>query len=292
MPLDCNPERSAGVPCPADVDLWAEVVAKSLPAGWIWESASEPGTVMHSRVRVMAGLLADFHAKACALPLEFNCDTQVETTDSWWADYGLPDPCGIADLCGKVTFIGDGRCQSLLEIGASLGFDLCCETIPPEIQPGGWNLGCDQMPPKVEWLAGGSELGFMCLGSGPPDLGGSDLGVSSAGADDCNEAGYRDLGDAPTTTIGPCDLVGCERYFVPCLSEFTLCWAPFRHDYTGTAYHIKVGISGASPILAGFTEVGCWNLGCDEVCSPPINERHCVIERHVHAHVRAVPVYC
>jgi uncharacterized protein YmfQ (DUF2313 family) len=288
MALDCGSPSTAAVPCPADKDMWARVVCDLLPRGFAWDAADEPGTLMHGRVMVIADMMATFHAQACALVNEFRCDTASVTLDSWFADYGLPDNCGIAELCPKVTTIGDGSCASLQEIAASIGkvriattdpvlatltpgtdayeaelathgpnygIDLCCNWLPPEMQCGEcWEMGIDQMAPAIEWEHGGCDLGFMALGHCPLPSGlGSTLGwvpLNSSGQD-CNIAGYQNVTTPVVPTLLPCaPVVHCGQWVPPADQEFAVgCAVPWSFDYVGTAYHMQVGIVGTSAIL-------------------------------------------
>jgi hypothetical protein len=287
------------VACPGNEMQWAERFCQLLPPGFAWEAAGEPGTLMHGRVKVIAGLFDRFHIDACAMPREFVCDTVTDwSRDFWNADYGLPDDCGINDLCFKVAYDGGARCEDIAEIGALLGFEMCCEAVAPEIQPGCWDLGCEAMPPVVEWLEGGIDLGTLSLGFCPPELGiGSPLGDDTLTTldDDCNIAGYSDVlpAEAIVGEVCPPTERG-RRWMPPSNGTFEMCASSYRHDYTGTAYVLRVGVKGSSAVLADpeYAEVGCMEIGCSQLCAPPLPELLCFVERITHAHIKVVAEYC
>jgi hypothetical protein len=270
-----------------------------LPPGFAFEAADRPGTYLNGRVRAVAHILQHEHELACRLLPEFVCDTADQTLPEWYADYGIPDDCNINDLCAKMTAIGDGTCASLQDLARMLLADICCTDLPPEIQPGCWDMGCDQMPPEVEWLHGGSELGFAQLGECPEaDLRGSSLGVETHNADeeDCNIAGYYEEDAAAIPLDPPCDDVPCPPYAVTEISGTLLvgCGAPWTHEYTGTAYVLLVGLMETSPImhLPDWNQMGCMEMGCDQLCAPDLESILCFVDRHRHAHVRVVRQYC
>lgn len=332
MALDCGPAPVTGVPCPGDIDVWLGALCASLPRGFTWDAAEVPGTLMHARATVLADLIDALHQEVCAVLAEWHCDTATRTLDSWGADYGLPDDCGITELCHKVTFVGNGRCESLQEIASSIGrahlaatdaallaltpgtlaydaemethapyygVELCCEPIPPEMQCGDcWEMGVDQMAPGIDWQGGGYDLGMVPLGYCPPiENIGSNLGLGAYNdlAEDCNIAGYYESTVDDTATALPCaPVVVCGQWFPPVSGTFMVgCAAPWTHDYQGTAHHLKVGIKGTSEILKGYMETGdCWEMGIDQLCPPPVPELFCFIERHVHAHIVPIPQFC
>ena len=291
MALDCYPVGATHTPCPTTVDDWVAVICASLPPGFAFEAAETPGTLLNGRVRAVAHLLQVFNEHACALLPEFNCDTADLTLDDWNADYGIPDDCGVNDLCLKVTMTGDGTCASLDVIAKALGFDLCCEEIPIEIQAGCWNLGCEQMAPQPEFKGGGAELGFAGLSCGTP------VGGAPEPDGDCAIAGYWEEEAVPTAAEQACTLdPACNPYQPPNMGELIAgCRMPWDvSGYVGTAYHLKVGVRTDSPALndPGFAEVGGFELGCAQLCTPPVHELACFITRHRHAHVVPVFTYC
>lgn len=334
MPLDgaCAVPAITQKPCPADVDHYARLLATLFPPGLAFYSVDWAGSVQYGRVRSMAAALADLDAEACSLLPEFRCQTVDRTRESWMVDYGLPDDCGINDLCVKVTSIGDGTCASLVEIGAALGFDMCCEEIAPEIQPGCWNLGCDQMPPAVEWKGGGSELGFAGLPCVANNFDGNGLGVETM-AGDCDVAGYFVRPPTPETMPNPCvyEVVQCRAYERPLMGELLVgCRAPWScADYVGTAYHFITGLRSDQEGVIGFRAyckedfglganhsgdglgaeglgehvpmtnvpmpwaiMGCWEVGCTSLCSPPVNEVLCFVLKLRPAHTVPIRRYC
>lgn len=97
-----------------------------LPRGRAWTTTSET-PVRLGVLDAMANLWAFLEARICAAKLEFFCQTQVETTDLWLADYGLPDACDpYPDLCGKVAAFGGARCAYFVEIAARAGWAISC----------------------------------------------------------------------------------------------------------------------------------------------------------------------
>jgi hypothetical protein len=294
MTLDCSWPAQPGVPCPSTVDNWMDAFVALFPRGFAWDALEYTDSLMYHRARVVAYMLQEFHEKACALPPEFRCHSADLTLSSWWADYGLPDACGITQLCPKVTWIGDGTCNALVEIGASLGYEVCCEELPVEIQAGCWNLGCDEMAPEPVYEKGGSELGFMSLGYCPTEEDGAPLGDATLGTEDCNIAGYGVSPPEISVDDPPCDMEGCMPWEFVWNQTWQLCHEPYELNYVGNAYHIKVGVKGTSSVLAdpSYIQMGCWEMGCGQLCVPPVAELLCFFERHRHAHIKLIPVYC
>lgn len=145
---NCDTPASVTVPCPGDVSLYYGALLGCLPLGWAWDALNEPTTIMARRLSVLAQLFQLFHEQSCALLPEFHCFSADLTLESWWADYGLPDDCGINDLCVKMAALGGQNCASYIDLGDALGIDICCQEIPPELQCGCWQLGVDQMAPS------------------------------------------------------------------------------------------------------------------------------------------------
>lgn len=305
MISECSFPTSSGVPCPGDEEMWLRTFVSLLPPGWAFEAADFDETNMSKRLRVLADLFQLFHENACALLPEFVCDTQVLTEDSWFADYDIPDECNINDLCLKVTAIGDNTCASLQELadkisdglGPGNGIDLCCEAIPPEMQCGQcWDMGVDQMAPQPVWSRGGSELGFASMGFCPAPTCGTDLGHEMLGGEDCNIVGFCYPAEEIIAPDPACIITdACYPWEFVSQEKFTVgCPAPLELNYTGTAYHLKVGVLGSSEILNDptYAQMGCFEMGCAELCTPPVAELVCFISRFRHAHIVPVPVYC
>lgn len=240
-----------------------ESVSQKYPPGWAFAGASDVSTVLGSDVLARAEAAYDVNRLAVALLDEWVCQTARTTLPDWWADYGLPDACGIDNLCAKVAAVGGATCQYFVDLGAMLGFDITCADIAPEIQAGGnWQLGVDQMPPDPVYDGGGSELGFAYVGPCP------------------------DGDPEPATTV-----VECVEWAPPSVGPLLCgCAAPWALDYTGTAYHTLVGLPQPVSLIPSFAVVGSWSLGCVPLCSPPRDELLCFLARYRPAHVVAVPI--
>jgi len=284
---ECSTLTASEVPCPGDVDLWARTLCALLPPGFAFYAADEAGTLMNGRVRAVAHLFDAYHQEICALRPEFRCDTADRTLDDWHIDYEIPDPCGVNDLCAKVFGMGDGTCESLVDLGRTIGMEIECSSLDVEIQPNGWNLGFGEMPPDVVWLDGGSELGEVCLGYCPPIAAGSGLGLAE---DDCIVTGFHELDPLVPLVPGPCEPDGCVKWERPARGTLDLCHAVYRQEYVGNAHHLRIGLHPSSELLSHtFPQMGDMNIGCDQLCAPPVAEVVCWIERHMHAHVVPIP---
>lgn len=297
-----------------------------MPRGWAWDALNIPGTFMRGRNVAVAEMLYLLHRWSCELLPEFHCFSQAKTTDSWNADYGLPDDCGLNDLCAKVIAIGGQNCVSFVEMGAMLGFDLCCQDVPAEIQTGCWRLGVEPLGPEPDFRYGGCELGYIGLPC-PEVVQGSGLGYDDLGPDDCNVAGYYEIEGAeiePDTE--QCRMSGCENYDGGYPSGLLPgCYRPYSIEhYTGNAHHWIVGLTTDNQVLGtlGYCEPappidefqlgetplgtavpgrsvpesyaigGCWDLGVSELCQPPIEPVMCFVMRYKPAHSIAVRRYC
>lgn len=236
-----------------------ESLAQKYPPGWAYEAAGDLSTVLGSDVLARAEVTYDINRLACLLLDEWVCKTAAQTLTDWWADYGLPDECGINNLCAKVAAIGGANCEYFCDLAALLGYELTCDDIAPEIQPGCWDLGVAPMPPNPVLMGGGCDLGLLHVG-------------------EC-------LGDdsAPTTS-------GCPEWW-PAAGGVLLCGcaAPLRYDYTGTAYHVVVTLPQPMASIPTFAVAGSWSLGCVPLCVPPRDDLLCFLARYRPAHVVAVP---
>ncbi|WP_296201450.1 hypothetical protein [uncultured Hyphomicrobium sp.] len=322
---DCSPSSTATVPCPGDAGMFIQAFASLLPPGWAWEAAVADGTIMSARSKVIAALMLALHQKACELTREFHCFSVVDTMESWYADYGLPDDCGINDLCAKVIALGGQNCASFVELGALLGFDLCCHDLPPETQAGCWSLGTDQLAPEPNYRFGGSELGYVALPCADPPAG-VDLGLGVHGPDECNIAGFFEEEAPAEVQAKPCAPAACIDYdgeypsgLLPgCLKPYDI------SHYTGTAFHWIVGLTDDNPGLGSWGKCapppsidqlslgdnglgsfvpgipvpedyaigGCWDLGVSELCTPPVEPVMCFVQRYKPAHTVALRRYC
>ncbi|MGE0698359.1 MAG: hypothetical protein AB7O57_04620 [Hyphomicrobiaceae bacterium] len=301
--LDCYPSTPQQGVCSTSVDDWARAICALLPPGFAFEAGDLDGALMHGRVRFLAHLMQLFNEQACALLLEFRCHTMEATAAQWDADYGLPDGCGINDVCAKIIARGDGRCESLAEMaeivsrawGDDYLMQLCCEELPPEIQAGAWDMGCDPMPPTPGLDGGGSELGFMSLGACSLPTDGADLGVHFLGPGACNIAGYPSVEAVLSSAQQPCIQEGCHAWE----PDYGSTWLmgcreqPDIEGYVGTAHHLWVGPRYSSPVFTqhDWIETGSWDMGCDELCPPPIAALLCFLEATKHAHVKLLPAY-
>lgn len=266
-------------------------IAAKYPSGWAWDRVSDVGSNIGSDVLVHAEVVYDIERRACDLLAEFVCTSARETLPEWWADYGLPDDCGLNDLCAKLAAIGGASCDYFVGLGAALGYDLCCSEIDPEIQVGAWNLGCDQMPPAPVFEGGGCDLGVaqLCAGGyeapfliGCPDNDGFGLGASQLG-----ECGAGSVADPDA---------GCVEWVPPHSAEPLLCGyrSQVTLDYAGTAYHFQTGVpvedgAASSPYYA---LSGSWALGIGELCQPEGPQVLCFINRYRPAHTVPLALAC
>ena len=294
---NCAAYQPANVTCPVEYDAVLRSVCLAHPNGWAWASVDTPGTRFNGLARAFATMLHDVVTKACGLLPEFRCHTADETLDDWNTEYGLPDDCGINDLCAKVRATGGQSCDYFTDLAELLGYTtFCCEEVPTEIMTGCWNLGCDPMPPPSSLRYGGCDLGHLGLAC-PPKTGGSPLGQGTLGSGDCNIAGYH-VADANTVSDdSECRTDStCERWHRPQTGELiTGCYTPEEMaPYEGTAFHWRYGMETDDPIFGrgDVTMTGCWDMGCDELCGPQLPHDLCWIARYKPAHTVAVPIWC
>lgn len=234
--------------------------AAKVPPGWAMEGAADVATRVGAETLANAEIAYDVTKRAVELLLEWACGTARHTLPEWWADYGLPDDCGIDNLCAKVAAVGGATCEYFADLGALLGYDITCDDIPPEIQAGCWALGVDPMPPDPVFSGGGCELGYAYLGLCPD-------------------------GDPPSADEG------CHPWLPPAADPLLCgCAAPLSLDYTGTAHHVLVGLPQPAGQIPSTAIVGSWSLGCVPLCTPPREELLCFLARYRPAHVVAVPV--
>lgn len=273
-----------------------EETSAKFPPGWAFLNRCDPSTLLGRWHRSWAEIVYDVNRRACALVAEFVCDTARETLPSWWADYGIPDACGINNLCAKVGALGGATCTYFRSLGAALGYlNVCCDEVAPEIQTGCWSLGTDPLPPHPDPAGGGCDLGLLCCGYCPPVTGGGPIGTGMAGSGECNVSGYYvDPASASASIVcGPAN--DCHDWLRP-LSGALVCGnrAPFSiTGYTGTAYTMRVGLpQPVSIALPSVAITGSWNLGCVPLCVPPRDEVLCFIVTYKPAHVTAVPYHC
>lgn len=280
-----------------DMDRLERITASTVqkyPPGWAYDALADPDALMARRSLSWEEIVYDISARACDLLAEFVCHRASETLDHWNDDYGIPDACGINDLCAKVAAIGGADCSYLTSLAARLGYSLCCDEVPTEVQVGCWQLGVDPMPPAVDWRYGGSELGFAMLGVCVGPDAGSGLGQVVQGPEDCNIAGYYD--DSGSGAVdAPCsDPAACTPWLPPVTGTLlTGCGRPYGMNYTGTAYHFWAGVP--QPVDTGppqYAVTGSWSMGCVSLCQPPRDEVLCFIARYRPAHTVPVPRYC
>ena len=283
----CGYSARPALACPADVEMYHRAISSLLPPGWAMEAVETKGTLLHDRAHAIAALLTDFHNEACALLPEFHCFSADRTLDDWMIDYGLPDACGINDLCIKLAAQGDGTCASLVELGALLGFDVCCNEFPVEIQAGCWDLGFEEMPPQPDFGPMGIDLGYLGLACAPSRDGAPEHDG------DCIFVGYYEAADVagsdPACAIdAPC------RDYAPMSDGYLItgCRAEIDHTrYVGTAYHFSVALNSDQPNAlpeGDWAVMGCWETGCTPLCTPPASEVMCFILSQRHAHTKPV----
>ena len=100
-------------PCALTAEDFHQALLDLLPVGWAWPR--EPDTVLSEFWRAMAEEAARVQARACDLLEESDPETTTELLVDWERAFGLPDPCGPANL--TVT----ERRGALLAVIRSLG---------------------------------------------------------------------------------------------------------------------------------------------------------------------------
>lgn len=272
---NCDGVSPVNMPCPIEFEQRLKAICAAYPQGFAWDAVDVDGTNMHQLARALALVLNEVEARACEVLPEFTCHTTDEMLPEWYADYGLPDDCGINDLCAKVGAIGGQNCDYysyLAQLTAEVE-DFCCQDVDPEICCGCWNLGCDQMAPAFETQYGGSELGCASLGCPTKQSGGSTLGCGMLGTSSCHVAGYcvDNTASADCTSLCRTDSE-CDRYWNPASGTLVAgCYtAEAMVDYTGTAHTWVAGITTNDPLFWNWAGT-CENnpsmcLGQDDWC--------------------------
>jgi len=259
----CTAYEPNNAPCPIPHETIAKSVCAKFPRGWAWDAVDIDGTNMNALAMAWAWVVKDVRDKACELLPEFVCDTASATVDEWNADYGLPDDCGINDICAKVAATGGADCGYFTDLASYLGYEnVCCEDLPKGAMVGRWNIGCDPLAVGPTYLYGGSYLGYAGLACpGSPcgvDLG---LGVHAGADDDCNIAGYYEC-EEPAAEVGNvCQTDGDCLEFVPATvgTLITGCYTETVLSWTGTSHLWRFGVPND---LTGLGEGGVpWS--CD-----------------------------
>jgi len=323
--LGCHSPGPANVPCPVDEDQQAAALAALLPPGWAWEATNDDTSVMSRRLRAIADMLAYLDARSCALLAEFRCHTVDETQAEWDADYGLPDDCGINNLCAKVRAVGGQNCASFVELGEMLGYGICCEDLEqtPQCGPGAC-LDYTQCAPEEPPRYGGSSLDMMSVGYCEMPEGGADLGHDHEG---CLIAGYNEIPEADADAgVEPCPMQPIARDFEHTFpAGVTGCYRPYDlSHYVGNAYHWIVGLDsdrgpggewercddvavegvdldetplgtfvpGTPAPPASYAIAGCAITGCTSLCSPDDDPVWCFVTAFRPAHTVPIRRYC
>lgn len=322
--LGCNSPAPANVPCPVSEDVHFAALAALLPPGWAWEAVEDETSVMARRLRVIADLLAYLDERTCKLLLEFRCHTADETLPEWHADYGLPDDCGINNLCAKVRAVGGQNCASFVELGEMLGYGICCEDVgqTPQVGPG-FCLDYGQMAVDAVPRYGGSDLDFMSIGYCEPAEGGSDLGFDHTG---CLIAGYHEIPEAEAASgEEPCPMPIARDYVPTFPAAVTGCYRPIDiSHYVGNAYHWIVGLDsdrnpagewdacdavsvegvdldltplgtfvpGTPGAPSSYAIAGCAITGCTSLCVPDDDPVWCFVAAFRPAHTVPIRRYC
>lgn len=119
--------------CPDQWSLFYSIM-QLLPRGRAWQTHEEAGkteledlTILERYWFAFAGILAFWMQSACALSKEFFCHDMTLTDAEWQKDFGIPDQCSPwLDVCEKMTWQGEGRCDYFAEIAFELGWKIEC----------------------------------------------------------------------------------------------------------------------------------------------------------------------
>ena len=136
------------------------------PPGVIPDTKSWPaGFVMAGFTKVIIDVFQYLVDRLCALREEFWCASQIETRDTWMAEYGLPDACDpFPDLCTKVAALGGQTCAYFQQVGAWAGWAIDCVDSAPVC---GMMTGCTYIGKGA--TPGGSKGNVMKLVVSLPD---------------------------------------------------------------------------------------------------------------------------
>jgi uncharacterized protein YmfQ (DUF2313 family) len=181
--MTCAPVSPTDI-CPSLDETHRQLLAL-LPQGRAWrtrQGGPEPGSVLWSFWRAAARAVQALEARACALRLEFWCESLIETRPEWLTDYGLPDACDpFPDLCAKVAAIGGQTCDYFVALAAQAGWAIAC--VPDlSARAGCFQAGCGAPGPGDPQ----ASLRIAVDLAGSPAYGGKAQRVFQAG---CSQAG-------------------------------------------------------------------------------------------------------
>lgn len=115
--------------CPSE-DQTRDAILALLPRGRAWQTHEGRPDTTSTIYRFWQAVAYAFwlvNSRLCALRAEFFCRTASETLPEWMVEYDLPNDCEpYPELCDKVNAIGDGRCQTYIDIAARAGWDIEC----------------------------------------------------------------------------------------------------------------------------------------------------------------------
>lgn len=121
-----GPASDQPMPCglsPDDaLERTFQAVAGKYPPGWAWDAVADRDTRMGQQTLAIAEIARDVEDRACALLTEWLCYSATETMPEWLDDYGLPDACGLDDLCVKLAAIGGASRSYFYEIATWFGY--------------------------------------------------------------------------------------------------------------------------------------------------------------------------
>lgn len=121
-----GPASDQPMPCglsPDDaLERTFQSVAGKYPPGWAWDAVADRDTRMGQQTLAIAEIARDVEDRACALLAEWLCYSATETMPEWMTDYGLPDACGLNDLCAKLAAIGGASRAYFYEIASWFGY--------------------------------------------------------------------------------------------------------------------------------------------------------------------------
>lgn len=121
--VGCGPIEPRTETCGrADAEQFMGKIHQVVPPGWAWDALEDTESTMYRRLEFAAYQLAEIENRACELLREFRCHSNLVTRDEWNADFGLPDDCGINDICLKLAYPGGQSIEYFLSLGQYLGY--------------------------------------------------------------------------------------------------------------------------------------------------------------------------
>ena len=162
MAMSCDTGQQPTDWCPSTAAEALPSVLGLLPSGPAWDGAAVPGTQMNMFWTSVAAVAAFVYERFCAYLPEFHCDTIVESTDQWLAEYGLPDACDPFgnNLCTKATIVGGQDFATFEAIARDAGWVIACENIPTTNFAGVTQVGCTMLSAMPDMIGNGSNLNY------------------------------------------------------------------------------------------------------------------------------------